>query len=136
MTATEPINLSGVPENLVLKAVETGSSLSACLMYAGNETLIDTKYNNIFSGNYETWVETLASYYERTEEFLKLVAGAKITGHKKWMEDVYRTEFSNGYVVYVNYRDKEVTVDGVVISPKDFVYQEIQNQNKKGGEKE
>lgn len=132
--STEPVNLSSVPETLLLKAVETGSSLSACLMYAGNEALIDTKYNNIFSGNYETWVETLASYYGRAEECLKLVASAKITGHKKVMEDVYRTEFSNGYVVYVNYREKEVTVDGVVIAPKDFTYQEIQNKKQKGGE--
>lgn len=121
--STEPLNLSGVPDKLVLKAVETGTSLSACLMYADNETLTDTKYNYIFSGNYETWVDTLAAYYGRTEEFLGLVAGEEITGHKKLAEDVYRTEFSNGYVVYVNYSDKPVTLEGTEIQPKDFVYE-------------
>ncbi len=122
--STEPVNLSATPENLMLKAAETGSSLSACLMYAGNETLIDTKYNYIYSGNYETWVTTLASYYEKTNAFLKLVAGAEITGHKKLQEDVYRTTFANGVAVYVNYLDREVTADGITVPAKDFVYKE------------
>lgn len=122
--STEPVNLSATPENLMLKAAETGSSLSACLMYAGNETLIDTKYNYIYSGNYETWVTTLASYYKKTNGFLKLVAGAEITGHKKLQEDVYRTTFSNGVAVYVNYLDREVTADGITVPAKDFVYKE------------
>ncbi len=122
--STEPVNLSATPENLMLKAAETGSSLSACLMYAGNEALIDTKYNYIYSGNYETWVTTLASYYEKTNGFLKLVAEAEITGHKKLQEDVYRTTFSNGVAVYVNYLDREVTADGITVPAKDFVYKE------------
>lgn len=122
--STEPVNLSATPENLMLKAVETGSSLSACLMYASNEALIDTKYNYIYSGNYETWVTTLASYYEKTNGFLELVAGTEITGHKKLQEDVYRTTFSNGTEVYVNYLNRAVTVDGVTVPAKDFVYKE------------
>lgn len=120
--STEPVNLSAVPENLMLKAVETGSSLSACLMYANNETLVDTKYNNIYSANYEAWVDTLAAYYERTSDFLNLVAAAEIMGHQKLQEDVYRTEFSNGAVVYVNYLNRAVTVDGIEVPARDFVY--------------
>lgn len=122
--STEPVNLSAMPEDVLLKAAETGSSLSACLMYAGNEVLQDTKYSYIFSGNYESWTDTLAAYYARTEALLKQVAGAEITGHRKLQEDVYRTEYSNGTVVYVNYLEKSVTVDGMEIPSRDFIYVE------------
>lgn len=120
--SVEPLNLCADPEGMALKAVETGSSLSACLMYADNESLMDTRYNYIFSGNYEAWVDTLGGYYERTAAFLNMVSAAQITGHEKLQEDVYRTEFSDGTTVYVNYRDKAVTEDGVEIPARDFVY--------------
>lgn len=120
--STGPLNLNAVPEDLVLKAVETGSSLSACLMYAGNETLAGTKYSFVFSGHYGNWVDTLAAYYGRTAEFLRLVAGEEITGHRQVQRDVYRTEFSDGTVVYVNYREKAAAVDGVEIPSRDFIY--------------
>ena len=122
--STEPLNLNAMPEKLVLKAVETGSSLSACLMYADNETLVDTKYNQIFSGNYETWLDTLSRDYARTKDFLRQVSQARITGHEKLMEDVYRSTFSNGTVVIVNYRNKAVEVDGIQIPAMDFVSEE------------
>ena len=77
--STEPLNLCADPERMVLKAVETGSSLSACLMYADNEKLMDTRYNDIFSANYKTWVETLSDDYSRTAAFLGMVSDARIT---------------------------------------------------------
>lgn len=120
--SVEPLNLSAVPQELVLKAVETGSSLSACLMYAENTALLDTKYDYVFSGNYGIWAETLSGYYKETKEFLELVAGTTITAHEKVMEDVYRTAFSNGVAVYVNYRDTQVRVNEVEIPAREFVY--------------
>ena len=52
------------------------------------------------------------------------MAEAEIIGHKKLQEDVYRTTFSNGVAVYVNYLDREVTADGIAVPAKDFVYKE------------
>lgn len=125
--STEPLNLSADPGKLVLKAAETGSSLSACLMHADNESLTDTKYNDIFSGNYETWTDTLAEAWQRTAGLLEQVDGALIVGHEALAEDVYRTEYDDGTVVYVNYRKSTVTVEGVEVPPEDFIY-------RKGGE--
>ena len=97
-------------------------------MYADNEVLSDTRYNAIFSGNYEAWVDTLAGWYGRTAELLNQVSDAEITGHCRLQEGVYRTEFSDGTVVYVNYTEKAVTVEGTEVAPEDFIY-------KKGGER-
>lgn len=120
--STEPMNLSSDPDALVLKALETGSSLSACLMYAENHALTDTSLEHVFSGNYETWVEMLCEAYQRTSPVLQDVAAATITAHECLCKDVYKTTYSNGSVVYVNYSNKAVTVEGMTVPAKDFVY--------------
>lgn len=120
--STEPMNLSSNPQNLVLKAVETGSSLSACLMYAENHALTDTNLEYVFSGNYETWMEMLCEAYERVTPVLREVAQATIVGHECLLKDVYKTQYSNGSVVYVNYSGKDVQADGYTIPAKDFVH--------------
>ena len=120
--STEPMNLSSNPQNLVLKAVETGSSLSACLMYAENHALTDTNLEHVFSGNYETWMDMLCESYERVTPVLREVAQATIIGHECLLKDVYKTQYSNGSVVYVNYSSKDVQADGYTIPAKDFIH--------------
>lgn len=120
--STEPMNLSSNPQNLVLKAVETGSSLSACLMYAENHVLTDTNLEYVFSGNYETWMDMLCESYERVTPVLREVAQATIVGHECLLKDVYKTQYSNGSVVYVNYSSKDVQADGYTIPAKDFIH--------------
>lgn len=120
--SAEPLNLSAVPEKNLLKAVETGSSLSACLMYADNEILTDTKYNVYFSSHYGTWTERLGEYYGRMKELSRLTAQATIVGHEQIESGVYRTEYSNGVCVYVNYNASDVETQGVMIPSEDFVY--------------
>lgn len=120
--STEPLNLSSNPQALVLKAVETGSSLSACLMYAENHALAETNLEYVFSGNYKTWLDMMGESYSRVTPVLQAVAQATIDGHECLAADVYKTQYSNGCVVYVNYGSKDVSVDGQLVPAKDFVY--------------
>ena len=120
--STEPLNLSAVPDTNVLKAVETGSSLAASLMYADSETLMDTRYNTYFSSHYDTWLGKLAEYDRRTSQILGLVAKAQIVGHGQVDSDVYCTTYSNGIRVYVNYNTSDVKVGGILVPARDFVY--------------
>lgn len=119
--STEPLNLSSNPQRMVLKAVETGSSLSACLMAAENHVLADTNYVSVYSGNYETWIPTLTEAYARVSGVLSEVADAVIVGHERLQTNVYRTDYSNGTVVYVNYGAKPVEIDGQTVGAMDFV---------------
>lgn len=120
--STEPLNLSAVPDTNVLKAVETGSSLAASLMYADSEMLKDTRYNAYFSSHYDTWLGKLAEYDEKTGEILGLVVQARIVGHEQVESGVYCTTYSNGIRVYVNYNNSDVKADGVLVPARDFVY--------------
>ncbi len=121
--STEPLNLSSNPEALVLKALETGSSLSACLMWAENHALGDTNLDYVFSGNYETWVPMLSEAYAKVTPILQAVADATIVEHQCLQMDVYKTVYSDGSVVYVNYSSKDAAVEGCIVPAKDFVYQ-------------
>lgn len=120
--ATEPLNLSSNPQRTVLNAVETGSSISACLMAAENHVLADTNYEDVYSGNYEAWVDILSDEYVRISGVLKDVSAQTIVDHEKLATNVYKTTYSNGAVVYVNYGTKAVDIDGQTIEAMDFVY--------------
>lgn len=120
--STEPMNLSSDPQRTMLKALETGSSLAACLMAAENHALTDTHYDHVYSGNYETWLATLCESYAKAGDVLKDVADSPITGHVKLAEDVYKTTYANGAVVYVNYGQKAVETEGQHIEARGFVY--------------
>ncbi len=120
--STEPLNLSSDPQRTMLKALETGSSLAACLMAADNHVLEDTHYDDVYSGNYELWLSVLCESYGQTSEILKAVANAPIIDHRKLAENVYRTTYANGDVVYVNYGQKAVEADGQHIEAKGFAY--------------
>ena len=117
----EPLNLSSNPQRMVLKAVETGSSLSACLMAAENHVLAETNYVWVYSGNYETWLRTLTEAYTRVSGVLNDVSDATIVGHVQLQPNVYRTDYSNGTVVYVNYGAKDAEVEGHTVGAMNFI---------------
>lgn len=120
--STEPINLSNDPEMQLLKAVETGSSLAFCFMNEENHVFKDTKYNYIFSGHYNTWLNMLEEFYNRVRDVQNNTSNSIIVGHERLSNNLYKTTFENGSTVYVNYGVKDSSVDGVVVGGKDFVY--------------
>lgn len=61
------------------------------------------------------------SMYEKMKATFYDLSDARITAHEKVKKDVYRTELDNSTEIYVNYSDKTVTVNGVVVDAKSFV---------------
>lgn len=121
---TEPVNLSPDPDKALLKALETGSNPGFSLIYGDASELADTRYNYLYNAGYEGWRDTILEYYGEAEPVLSAVAGHEITGHEKIADNAYRTDFGTAGSVYVNYGKKDITVDGVTIAAKDYVYQE------------
>lgn len=120
--SSEPMNLSSNPKRLTLKALETGSSLSACLMSADNHALAETNYVSVMSGNYETWVSALCDAYASVKTILSEVAAHAICGHERLSEDMYKTTYENGAIVYVNYGAKAALADGIWVGAMDYAY--------------
>lgn len=116
-----PVNLSDTPVNLLLWAAETGSTLHFYLGSSDKEILIGTKYDELYSVDYEIWKKTLINYVSRLTKLNSQTYNQPIIKHKRIQKDIYETTFENGIKVIVNYMDTDIEVEGRSISAKDFV---------------
>ena len=117
---SKPINLESDMRRLILRCAEYGMYPSFQLCYTPTTTLSETEFSENFSACYLDWCDTAAGAWKRLNDVLAGVQTRKITGHAALGETLFRTEYDNGTAVYVNYGDKEVTVDGVTVPPGDF----------------
>ncbi len=117
----QPINYASNRRAAFLKAIESGSGLSFILMNDYDIELRKQDANIFASSVYSDNKGYIKAYLDEGAEFLTSVASAKIKNHTLLADNVSKTEFDNGKVVYVNFTDKEVTVEEVVIPAQDFV---------------
>ena len=106
---SEPVNVTNGGWNSILKTIEYGAVPSFLFTYE--------ECNNLSYGAYAT----LASQYYSKMKSLKSIQGLEITSHEKLLAGVYKVTYGYNKVVYVNYNDSVVTVDGILLSPQDFI---------------
>lgn len=118
---TENVNMSSNPKNVLLNAVESGSSLLYSLVAGETTGLKETYLKYLYSCNYSQWKDEIIEDYKAYSEVMKMVEGADIDNHEKIGEDVYKTTYNNGVVVYVNYSDEAYqTENGTVVNATGF----------------
>lgn len=119
--AGEAINTSLNQVQTLLKSVETGAGLYYKWMYEPDDVLKETKYENtMYSLNYNTWIDDAAETYKSVNAVLAGTQNAVIEDHQKLQENVYKTVFSNGTAVIVNYNRYDVTVEGTKVGAENF----------------
>ncbi len=119
---TEAINMSSRPEDIILNAVESGSSLSYSFVAGATDDLKETYLKYLYSCNYGQWKDELVEEYKKYSAVMNEVAGADIDKHEKVADDVYATTYSNGVKVYVNYTNSDYqTAGGVLVPAKGYV---------------
>ncbi len=106
---SEPVNVTNGGWNSILKTIEYGAVPSFLFTYE--------ECNNLSYGTYAT----LAAQYYSKMKSLKAIQGLEITSHEKLLAGVYKVTYGYNKVVYVNYNDSVVTVDGILLSPQDFI---------------
>lgn len=111
--AGEPLNYSGDIDYAVLKCIEYGCVPSAVLTYRRAGTSSETYY--------VTQSPKLAKMYEKMNTKLFDLYGKRITGHTRVFEDVYCTQYANNTLVYVNYTNKSVEINGITLEAMDFM---------------
>ena len=68
----------------------------------------------------------MIAYDEALREVAASVEGAYITKHEKLDNGVTRVSYDNGVVIYVNYSENNVTVDGYSIDAMSYKVGEAQ----------
>lgn len=105
-------NLSGISQinstdstTSFLKSVETGIELQFDGMYENSAILGNTRYSKLFSTTFNLWEKDAANKYKQYYPLLEKIYDQKIVMHKLLEEGVYKTTYSNGISVIVNYND-------------------------------
>ncbi len=113
-------NLSSDMEKEKLKWAEYGYNPYFELTYSGSEDLMYTDYSTLFSSTYSDWIDDASEIYAEFNKDFKDIWAAQIDDHEEIQDDVFKVTYDNGKIVYVNYNDEKVTVDGVSIEAKDY----------------
>lgn len=119
----EPYNLSAYPNanQYILKTLEYGSGVYFEWFYAPNHKIKDTKFNRLYSANYELWMDEAVRIYKEVNEFLSKVRHEPIAQHEKLTDGVYKTVYGNGNYVIVNYNRTPVEAEGVRIEAESYM---------------
>lgn len=119
--AGEALNTTLNTRHMLLKSVETGAGLHYKWMYETDDVFSNTKYMySKYSLHYANWLNDAADIYRKVNSALKGTQDALIEDHIRVEENVYKTVFSNGLAVAVNYNRYPVKVDGISIDAEDF----------------
>lgn len=118
--AGEALNMADDYKTTLLKSAESGAGLYYQWIYEDNAVLKETEYDDLYSVNYANWIDQATQDYERLQQAMSGLENQHIIGHER-KGDVTCTVYEDGSQVYVNYGEKQVQIDGVVIPAKDYV---------------
>ncbi len=112
---SEYVNFEANKTEFFLQMVESGVYPSFYLTYENSSALIYTNSSDLYSTEYRIYKDTVVEYDKALRKVASAVDGAYIVEHDKLDNNVTKVVYDNGVVIYVNYSDSAVTVDGISI---------------------
>lgn len=118
---TTPINLASNSGTAVLKAIEYGVLPNYQVTYADSSILKNSEYSDNYASGYSGWRTDILESYAMISESLQGLVGCSMVNHEQVADQVYAVTYSDGTVVYVNYNETNMTVDGVTVPARGFI---------------
>ena len=115
-----PFNLFANAEKEQLRAIEYGCMPYFKLTYDNPSKLKGTAYTTLFSSQASQWYNEIQAVNKRYQEIFSGIWDCTIESHDKVAEGVYRTLYSDGTAVYVNYNAEPYTYEGASIDPVSY----------------
>lgn len=103
-----------------LKWIEYGAEPTFLLTEEMSEEFKDSKVDNAFSTELETWIDDVSAIAVEFNAKLAFTGNCTITGHDQLASGVVRVTYSNGNKIYINYNQEQVTVDDVTVKAVDY----------------
>lgn len=114
------INLADDPQTQMLRSIEYGACPSFTWSYETLEAKGEAE-DGAPAVNYADSLADAAAFYERADQALADLRGARMTRHSMVQTNVYCTEYDSSTLIYVNYSETEATVNGVTIPARSFL---------------
>ncbi|MGN0294123.1 MAG: DUF5696 domain-containing protein [Lachnospiraceae bacterium] len=108
-----------------LELVETGIYPSFYLTREDPVDLLYTNSSDLYTSRYEVYRPEIIRYYQELKAVNDQVKGAYITDRVRHDSNVVEVTYSNGVKIYVNYSQKDVTVDGVSVDAMSYVVRQV-----------
>jgi len=106
------INLAEDYTRNLLKTVESGAGLYFSFMKEESSVLQETKFRQFYANEYDKWSPDANALYQKfTADFARLYDQA-IVNHAVIAEGLTWTEYEDGTVVFVNYKDSAAHYGG------------------------
>ncbi len=106
------VNFEANKHEFMLQMIEAGVYPSFYLTAEDSSDLIYTNSSDLYSTKYSTYRDTLLEYDAAFRELAQKTEGAMIINHEKPEAGLSKVTYDNGVVIYVNYNDKAVSMDG------------------------
>lgn len=103
-----------------LKLIDYGAFPSFYLTSEDPVKFLDTDTDWLYTSQYSVWKNEIIKTYDKTNKALKEVKNAYFENREKLEEGVYKSTYSNGISVIVNYNDKEYKYNAVTVGAENF----------------
>ncbi len=100
---------------VVLNLVEAGASPHYVFTWEESSKMKETGLNGYYATTFNVWKGEAVEVYNQVNDALKYVSNAAIIGHEILEQDVRKVSYDNGVVIYINYGDEAVQVDGLEV---------------------
>jgi len=111
MTVSTPsVNLSGEPQKVFLRAVETGCNLKFSFIGCSYEEIRDTQLNVLYGAEYALWKDEALHYQKELETALDGLGNVSISEHRMLTDTLVSVIYENGVEILVNYGREACTV--------------------------
>ena len=114
------VNFEANKQEFRLQMIESGVYPSFYLTHEDAADLIYTNSSALYSTKYETYKDTVIEYDKEFREVAEVTKDAFIMNHEKMANGVNKVTYDNGVVIYVNYNQDSVDVDGYQIEAMSY----------------
>ena len=116
----EYVNFQANNKEFFLHLMEQGARPSFLLTWEDPIELQDTNSMGIYSSKYDLYEEMIVTWYKDLNDLNEKVGEDGVIVNHERFGDMVRVTWSNGTQVYLNFGDKEATLDGVTLKKHEW----------------
>lgn len=114
------LNNQGNYDVSLLQNIESGAGLHYLLMTGDPLMFSDTQYSDMYNVSAAHWQEDIIGTYQKLNRLCGELSACTITEHSRIADGVFKTVYSNGVSIAVNYNGESFTTEGVEIQPMSY----------------